>query len=1654
MKFITNLKNNLARTTLTLLLAVLTTSAWAIQQDPDDGYYLIGSAQDWDDFSTGISGGTIAVNANARLTADNIAVSSMIGTENRKYAGTFEGNNYNIISAINATGRYVAPFSYVNGATIQNLTISGSVNGGIHCSGLIGCSNGTNTVSNVTINASITTSDSHCGGFIGHGFSSNVTFTNCVFAGEIHGRSANSLVGVFNGWSGNNISLNNCIEKGTYTNCNPFYPLGYGIGNVTNTYYLTAPSSGETKGTRAYSTMPEGEVCGQILAVDGNNYYVSTVISGINDRYELLGSSVTPEPVVTFLGNTLTKDADYTLSYNNNTSGGTGSVTITGTGSYSGAKTIEFLIAANTLSGSGTAESPFIIDSDADWTSFANSVTSGYTYTGLFVKMTNSVNAASMAGQREGEPFSGTFDGDGYTLTLAIVNTGTSSDINNSATGTAPFHYIKNATIKNVKTEGTVSATAIHASGLVGMADGTNTIQGCTVSATINTTSNYVGGILAHGITSNTTIRDCVFDGTINGRSGGSSYICGIYGWCHGGNPVITNCIEKGTYTNVGSYFNPIYMNNGSTTATISGTYYTNPKTNGGNDYGTQVYATVPEGEMCGKVTAVDGLQHYVVTTVSGINERYVLTGASVEPVPTVKFFNTTLVNGTDYTITYSNNTSGGTGSVIITGTETAYWGTKTVNFEIAANTLPGEGTVESPYTISDADDWGEFVNSVNNGFSYSGKIVQLMANININSSVGLREDFPFSGTFDGAGHTLTANISANGANSSGNVEGVAPFHFIKNATIKNLKIAGSITSTSNHAAGLVGFASGTNTIQSCLVSATLNVSTNYSGGIIGHSVTSTITVIDCLFDGTIARQTSSGNPAAGLWGWKDGGSAVITNCLENGTYTNCTNVDAIGWVPSITISNTYRINNSSRGILTTAEELSDGTTTAALQAGRTETVWVQDPVTNQPMLALFANMISFNGDGSEDNPFIITTTAELDYLASMVNSGENYDGMYFKLGADIAYDPNVLTIDNNGDGVNDSNYIPIGTGVYYYYNTPILCSFRGIFDGDGQTISGIRIYREGNTSDDCYQGVFGFIQDFGPGDSFYAGIYNLWVADVDITGWINIGGIVGDNFNCIIENCHVASNVVIRANNQDDVRQLGGIVGYNDTNSTVTRCSSAVTIIPGNNNSYYDFGGLAGYSGGTLTNNLVIGATIPAVNHPDHNNFYGAIAGSRKLNYSSLQHNYYSACTVAGVPNATNVGCGPLTSENNGVCSDLYDNNGAVPGYLHNVTGYGNSTESDHWAFIASPVTTVGGIAPTAIGNLITDPIAEYDLYRFNQSASKEWENYKNPTHTAGFVLENGKGYLYANKKDVILAFAGTINAGSSMEVNLDYDGNARLKGYNLVGNPFVEEATVNMPYYKMNAAGDDIEAVVEYATNPIPAFTGIIVEATGTGQQATFTKSGAKGAKSESRGNLQLTLSKAGTIHDKAIVSFSEGTQLGKYIFNENHAKLYIPQGSEDYAIVSVGRDGVHTVSTRMPINFRANENGQYIITVNPEGVEMAYLHLIDNMTGADVNLLQTPEYTFNAKVTDYESRFRLVFVCGDANDDNDTFAFISNGEIIVTGIDGNSVLQIIDLTGRVIASFNATNRIGTDGITAGVYVLRLIDGQKVRTQKIIVK
>ena len=399
-------------------------------------------------------------------------------------------------------------------------------------------------------------------------------------------------------------------------------------------------------------------------------------------------------------------------------------------------------------------------------------------------------------------------------------------------------------------------------------------------------------------------------------------------------------------------------------------------------------------------------------------------------------------------------------------------------------------------------------------------------------------------------------------------------------------------------------------------------------------------------------------------------------------------------------------------------------------------------------------------------------------------------------------------------------------------------------------------------------------------------------------------------------------------------------------------------------------------------------------------------------------------------------------------------------------VAGYGESDGG--WVLIASPI--AGSITTDYVTNLIGSmtPSGQYDfdLYRFNQSAPMEWENYHqhNNSYPDMFMLENGKGYLYANKNDVTLEFWGAAYPGSSKEVALDYVANSDFAGWNLVGNPFNAPATLDKSYYKMNTTGTGLVAEALSGNTPIDALTGVMVQAEGEDETVLFTKSDAKGQHETGFGTLQIALTQAGTrgnaLLDNAIVSFNEGDELGKFYFGTQDANIYISKNHKEYAIAYAGNQ------TEMPLNFEAHENGEYTLTISAGDViarseatwqsTIGYLHLIDNLTGNDVDLLVTPSYTFTASTDDYASRFKLVFGEGAADDDDD-FAFIdANGNIIINGIDGHATIQLIDLLGHVLVTSDVHSdfSLPTSDFPGGMYLLRLINGDNVKTQKIVVK
>ena len=393
------------------------------------------------------------------------------------------------------------------------------------------------------------------------------------------------------------------------------------------------------------------------------------------------------------------------------------------------------------------------------------------------------------------------------------------------------------------------------------------------------------------------------------------------------------------------------------------------------------------------------------------------------------------------------------------------------------------------------------------------------------------------------------------------------------------------------------------------------------------------------------------------------------------------------------------------------------------------------------------------------------------------------------------------------------------------------------------------------------------------------------------------------------------------------------------------------------------------------------------------------------------------------------------------------------VVNHTTEIAGFGTGT--GNWHLVASPL--AAATYPTDVTNMIGNT---YDLYRFNQSAALEWENWKAEGDNYHFNLENGKGYLYANSENVTLVFSGVPYSGNG-QIPLAYDATAQFAGWNLIGNPFGTAATIDKPFYRMNEDGTALSAQVE-AGNTVEAMEGVFVQATATGQSANFTAATRGNAKAAEV--LQISLAKVpepvegregptrnsgvstgsttATI-DNAIIRFDEGQTLGKFSLREGSSKVYIPAEGKDLAVAQAeGQVG------EIPVNFKAEANGTYTLSFTSEEVTFSYLHLIDNMTGEDVDLLANPTYSFDARTSDYESRFHLVFATGGSVD-GDSFGFINGmGNLTIFGIEGEATLQVIDVTGRMLSSETFSGSYEKRlNVAPGVYMLRLIQGNDVK-------
>lgn len=431
---------------------------------------------------------------------------------------------------------------------------------------------------------------------------------------------------------------------------------------------------------------------------------------------------------------------------------------------------------------------------------------------------------------------------------------------------------------------------------------------------------------------------------------------------------------------------------------------------------------------------------------------------------------------------------------------------------------------------------------------------------------------------------------------------------------------------------------------------------------------------------------------------------------------------------------------------------------------------------------------------------------------------------------------------------------------------------------------------------------------------------------------------------------------------------------------------------------------------------------------------------------------------------NMTNTTPANLLIEDNASLKLTYGDTGVKATVQKNIVGYVYDTVRTGWHLLSSPVgefSTADDRVPSGLMN------GNYDLYAFNQALAMEWQNVE--VEGVDVVCGEQGGVLYASKANTTITFTGTLTAEVTPK-DLDCEPNVRMSGWNLIGNPYTSQGYLTVQY---NGEGEAV-AITDYykledvsvngkkfskliATSieePVSPMEGVFVQAPTAGYEYWFVNSN-RGQNVVQSDYLNIKVSdNDGEVMDMARVRFDQGGLLGKFNFNENDSQLYIPIAGKDYAVVPSQHQG------ELPLNFKTAEDGSYTIGVDLEKANMDYLHLIDNMTGADVDLLADPTYTFDAKASDYASRFRLVFasVCEDADGGASTgsasFAYFNGSEWVVMGTESDAILQVIDITGRVVVSKSAQVGISANEMSQGIYVLRLISGDSVKTQKIINK
>ena len=395
---------------------------------------------------------------------------------------------------------------------------------------------------------------------------------------------------------------------------------------------------------------------------------------------------------------------------------------------------------------------------------------------------------------------------------------------------------------------------------------------------------------------------------------------------------------------------------------------------------------------------------------------------------------------------------------------------------------------------------------------------------------------------------------------------------------------------------------------------------------------------------------------------------------------------------------------------------------------------------------------------------------------------------------------------------------------------------------------------------------------------------------------------------------------------------------------------------------------------------------------------------------------------------------------------AQIFQNNEDVPAtFVMGITKpeEWQSNNEDGWQFISSPFTNA------SVFNFTNASEGNYDLFKYDGDEDLEWQNHKANAANFGSTFEQGVGYLASHETESTIELTGTLNAENSYSWDyLYYNEEKPLANFHLLGNPFTFDMDITKATFTNLVEGVAVvtsDGGYDYSQTTIPVGDAFFVKANGNDYSSSLSYGG-RGARSAKSNSLNITATgNAGK--DNVVINFagkSEGFDKLQN-FNDAIATVYVAEDGKNYGIYNCDAD-----VQEVELNFNANKMGNYTISIEPNG-KFQTVTLVDRFTGVETNML-VEDYNFTAMSSDNHNRFVVRFANGQQTTDNSHFVYQS-GEELILNIQGE--VQIVDVLGRVVYSgeaMNDINRINVSSFNSGAYMVKVMNGNEVKVEKII--